>query len=1161
MTGGQDETLHPEVVQRRASDPAASVWVGASAGTGKTRVLSDRVLRLMLGGTPPDRILCITFTKAAAAEMAIRVQDVLAGWITAADAALDRALLDLTGTRPDAALHDRARRLFAQVLDAPGGLKIMTIHAFCQSLLRRFPLEAGLPPHFEPIDERTSAELLHDTRAALFADPPPGLAAALAHLAGLVAEAGFDRLLAELIAGRGRLERLLERHGGAGQGGLAGLRTAVLRQLGLEHEDDAAVIAGACREAAFDGAGLRAAAGHLLSGSKTDRERGETVAAWLADPPGRAAAFETYSRAFLTKDGTVFKTLMTKALCTRSPAALAALEDEAARLLAVAGQCRAARLARATLAALTVGTALIEAYAAEKQRRALLDFDDLIRRAGTLLAMPGVAPWVLYKLDGGIDHLLVDEAQDTNPEQWAVIAALTEEFFAGEGGHDGARTVFAVGDEKQSIYGFQGADPAEFGRMRRHYAARAAAARQDWAAVELHVSFRSVAAVLETVDAVFAPAEVREGVTFDAAAPIEHRPFRRGEGGLVELWPPVGPVEAEPEEPWAPPVVQGRAVAPAVRLARRIAATVAGWLERGERLEASGRPIRPGDILVLVRKRDAFFAELVRALKECRVPVAGLDRMVLTDQLAVMDLTALAQFLLLPEDDLTLATVLKGPLIGFGEEEVFDLAHGRAGSLWDALTARAGERPRWEAARRYLAEELARADYVPPHELFAGVLAAPCPADPVSGKRAVLGRLGAEAEDPIDELLALALAFESTHPPSLQRFLAWLEAGQAEVKRGADPAGQQRLRIMTVHGAKGLQAPVVFLPDTMSVPREGPAILWPEGGNGLDVPLWVPRRDMEVAACANARAHAGRQRDREYRRLLYVALTRARDRMYLCGWHGKTPPPEGCWYRLCRTALDGMAGVERFEHAEYGGGAGVTDVWPGEGLRHRTPHTRPAPAPLPAAAAATPAPLLPEWARRTAPPEPEPARPLAPSRPAEDDLALRSPLGPEDGVRFRRGRLVHTLLQSLPEIDPAVRPAAIARFLARPVHCLSPDDQSALAREIQAVLDQPGFAPLFGPGSRAEVPITGLVGGRALSGQIDRLVVGDDEILVLDFKTNRPPPAEEAGVPPLYLRQMAAYRAALRGIYPGRPIRCALLWTDGPRLMPLSEAALDRQAP
>ena len=1157
------DTLDPNVMQLRASDPVASVWVGASAGSGKTKVLTDRVLRLMLTGTTPARILCLTFTKAAAAEMSIRINRTLGRWATLDEDSLTDELAALGGGMPDAGTRTTARRLFARVVDCPGGMKIQTIHAFCQSLLRRFPLEARLAPHFEVMDDHTAEGLLGEARDAVLEQgrsaPETAIGRALARLTTALNAEQFADLLAELTSQRGRIEALLRTHHG-----LDALVEAVHHLLSVPPgTDESDILRAGTEPDAFDEAGLRLACQALAGGSKTDQERGGAIQAWL-DSGDRLAGFDVYAAQFLTADGTVRKTLMTKKPATQFPLALAAMEDEAERLVTLSERRKAARVAASTTALMTLADALLGSYRERKAARALLDYDDLILTAKELLGRSAV-PWVLYKLDGGLDHILIDEAQDTNPDQWAVVAAIAEEFFADTGAGSGAgsgvgagavRTVFAVGDEKQSIFSFQGADPAEFNRMRRRFEALAAESARAWADVSLNISFRSTAAVLGAVDAVFAQDTARDGVVLSGA--IAHRAFRRGQAGVVEVWPSIKPEPPPERAPWEPPVARETVDSPANRLAAVIADTIAGWLRSGEMLESRGRPVQAGDVMVLVRRRTGFVTELVRALKERAVPVSGVDRMVLTRQLAVMDLMALAGFLLLPEDDLALATVLKGPLIGLDEDALFTLAYERKGSLWQALVRRAEGDPLFRPARVWLGDLMGRTDFRRPYELFAGLLAAPCPADAVSGRRAMLGRLGPDALDPLDEFLAIALTFEKTEPPSLQLFLAWLEASEAEIKREQD-AGGGRVRIMTVHGSKGLQAPIVFLPDTCGAPVQGPGVLWPD--EELPVPLYAPRvAQMEGIATA-ARARANRRRDQEYRRLLYVALTRAEDRMIVCGWETTREPPGDCWYKLIGQAFEAAEGTGdavRWDFDFTGFGA---HGWRGSGWRWKDPQTAPARSDQPAEATVVEHPPLPDWWCLRAPPEPTPSRPLTPSRPETEEPAVRSPLEEGDGNRFQRGILVHRLLQTLPDLEPDLRDAAARRFLARPAHTLTAEQQDRLARETLAVLEDPAFAHLFGPQSRAEVPVVGLVGDRALSGQIDRLAVTGDAVWIADYKTNRPPPRAVESVPEVYLAQMAAYRDAVAAIYPGRIIRCALVWTDGPFLMELPPTLLDRVSP
>ncbi|HLY46893.1 MAG TPA: double-strand break repair helicase AddA [Stellaceae bacterium] len=1142
-------------VQRRALNPAESVWVAASAGTGKTKVLTDRMLALMLDGTDPGRLLCLTFTRAAAAEMANRINHKLAEWTTLEPGRLAGELVALTGHYPQPHEIARARQLFARVLDAPGGAKIATIHAFCQSLLRRFPLEAQVPPEFAVLDERSAREALAEAAEAVIAAAraaaEPGLAEALAIVARYAGEERFAELVTALAAGRAQLRDALA-------GGDEALRRRLCGALSVPPEaSDDSIVAAFCALGAGDEAGLRAAAAALAGGSAADDARGAMIARWCADPAGRRDLLDPYVAAFVTNEGKIRDTLITKRAAARATSEdpCGVLAAEAARILRLQADRAGVALVGATAALMHVGEALLRAYDRRKALHGLLDYDDLVLKALALLRRPGVAPWVLFKLDGGLDHILIDEAQDTNPEQWAIVAALAEEFFAGEDPDGRARTVFAVGDAKQSIYSFQRANPRDFTRMRQHFETRITDAKRGWAVVPLEISFRAAAPLLEAVDAVFRQEEAAAGVALDGRA-IRHVAARAGQAGIVELWPPVLPEPDAAGDLVAETDARRRPVEAHTRLARAIAATIAGWLATGERLEPRGRRLRPGDVMVLVRRRNEFVRELLRALKQREVPVAGADRLMLAHEMAVRDLVALGRFLLLPEDDLTLATVLKGPLFDFSENELFCLAYQREGeSLWSRLRHMASDNLSMHAAAARLSALLARADYVPPFELYAEILGEG------GGRRAMLERLGPEAADPIEEFLTLALAYEREHVPSLQGFLQWLVAGDIEVKRDFGERQRDEVRILTVHGAKGLEAPVVFLPDTMQLPEQRVSLLWsePEG-----LPLWRPRGDL-AAPFYRVERDAWRDRQlQEYRRLLYVALTRAQDRLYVCGWQTRRPGREApSWYALCEAGWRGIATPFGFDAHQL---IGERDGWHGEGFRLAAAQTAP-PVREHSSEVAGPMGSPPAWALRRPPPEPSPPKPLLPSRPSGPEPATLSPLAVAGRDRFKRGLIVHRLLQSLPELPAAERDAAARRFLALPLHRLAADEQAEIRAETLAVLGDPEFAELWGPDAQAEVPVVGLIPGaspgteHALSGQIDRLVVTASRVLIVDFKTVRPPPETADAVPALYLQQLATYRAALARIYADRVVECALLWTSGPRLMPISPELLARYLP
>ncbi len=1120
--------LEADRQQRRAADPDASVWVEASAGSGKTKVLTDRLLNLLLAGSRPERLLCLTFTKAAAAEMANRLADKLSLWAVADEATLDGELAKLSHQAPSEEIRLRARRLFALTLDTPGGLRIQTVHGFCQSLLGRFPLEAGVPPHFSVIEERDAKELMQASLRELLGDEKGEIKPSLATVLAYAGESGFPDLMSDLARARGRLARLLEK-----RGGVAGVAADLAEKLGISVDDrEEDILSSACR--AIDVGKMRDICELLLTGGKNDGKRGESLARFLAAPDEQVENFSLYHSVFFTDKGDIRAHLLNAASDKRVPWAKEFMLSEAHRLAAIEEHRRAAVLLAVTKAMLIVGWDLLERYRRHKTARAKLDYDDLILKAGDLLKRSEAAAWVLYKLDGGIDHVLIDESQDTNPEQWEVVSELAREFFAGEGAREEKRSFFAVGDAKQSIYSFQGADPAYLGAMRQRFADWVRSAGKRWEEVPLFTSFRSVQAVLDAVDSVFLDPEARKGLTLGGDY-VRHLAFRRGEAGRVELWPLIEKLEGEEAEPWKPPVeriaVRGASSRLAVLLAKKIAAMIGQ-----EILPARARAIEAGDIMILVRRRGGFVADLVRELKGLNVPVAGVDRMILSQQMAVMDLLAIARFVLLPADDLNLAAILKGPLIGFDEEKLFDLAHARAGGLWSELTQRREENPLFTAAHAELSRLLGEADFSAPYAFFARLLGAG------GGRRKLLSWLGPDAADPLDEFLELALTYEQDHVPSLTGFLAWLEAGATEVKRNLEQSKGGAVRIMTVHGAKGLQAPIIFLPDTASQPSKSPRLLW-SGDRDEALPIWLPRKGMAEGLAKDALEETARLTAEEYRRLLYVAMTRAEDRIYVCGWAGKSSP--GNWHQLVEQALVPLASEIVEESGAFSADHPI--------LRMETSQDRKIEARKPVIKVDADQKELPSWFFAPVPAEPAPPRPLAPSRPEGEEPPVRSPLATLDENRFLRGRLIHRLLQSLPDVAKEKRPAAAARFLASQAIYWLEAAREALIAEVLAVLDHPEFAPLFGPGSLAEVPVVGVLGERVISGQIDRLVVTKSEVLIIDYKTNRPPPKIVAEVPDIYRRQMAAYRQALSSIWSEKRIRCLLLWTDGPFITEIDE--------
>jgi ATP-dependent helicase/nuclease subunit A len=1131
-------------LQRRASDPASSAWVSAHAGSGKTFVLAQRVVRLLLEGAPPSKILCLTFTKAAAANMSLRVFDILSSWTRMDDQRL-RAEIVAMGAPPERI--GLARRLFARAVETPGGLKIQTIHAFCERLLHLFPFEANAPARFEVLSEETQKELLAMAREEVLAEavahPQSRLGAALVHIAALTTVTTFDKLLREALGARAALAEMGRRQSDEYERLLA---QALGARVGEKLADiEADMIAGGIAPDRWPDLARR-----LEAGGANDKKAAQRVRDAIAAPAHRR--LEAWLDVFFT-EGSPRKNMATRAL-DDDPALRPMLEAERDRLAQREGERRAAAAFARSAALSALAGAVMARYVRLKQARGLLDFDDLVERTRILMERVESA-WVHCKLDAGVDHILVDEAQDTSADQWAILEALTGEFFVGEGARAAARTLFVVGDEKQSIYSFQGAEPRAFAEQARAFSARARDGGRPFELVPLDLSFRTARGVLESVDALFMHADHAAGVVYSDSW-LRHQALKADLPGLVELWSPIKGESAQTPQDWRMPLDRSEEGAPALVMARRVAAHVKALLDPVARQavherDGSLRPVRAGDVLVLVRKRGPFFDAVIRALKDAGVPVAGADRLQLSEHIAVQDLVAAGRVALLAEDDLTLACVLKSPLIGLTDDHLLAIAPRRKGSLMEAL--RASDDPDCMRAVERIEGWRRRAGDAP-FRFYARLLG------PEDGRRAFLSRLGPEAADAVDEFLKLALEAETLEAPSLVTFLHRMDGADLSIKRDMEAAGEA-VRVMTVHASKGLEAKIVYLPDTCSAASGGhdAGALEIEGPGGAPLLAWRKGAQHDPPPLETALDAARRAEEEEHRRLFYVAMTRAEERLYIGGFHGSRGMGKGAWLNMAQMALE-----PTMEPAPAPWDASDSLLRRGEPAR--LPDDSPAPGPAPAAGLAA----APDWLTAPAPREAAPPAPLSPSSALaavdQREAHAPDPAGArQESEALLVGSLTHALLQYLPEVAGERRMAAGLRFLAaRAGARLTPERREALCARALAVLDDPELAPLFGPGSRAEIAIAADVelGGRArrVVGQIDRLLVTAGEIVIADFKTGAPRPLAEA--PQAYLAQLGLYARAAARLWPGRAVRTLLVWTSGPQALEappeLLEAALAR---
>jgi len=1121
-----------EGAQAAASDPLVHAALSASAGTGKTHVLTSRVLRLLLRGTPPSTILCLTFTKAGAAEMANRLGERLAHWVRLPGEALKKELFAL-GEDDSPPAVDAARRMFAQVLDAPGGgLRIQTIHSFAQTLLASFPAEAGIPAGFRPIEGRAENELARRTLAALLEGAETqsnrGLMNDVSALSLRLGEAGAESYLMDCARSHEAMEAL---------GDPDTIEARLYGLLGVDGSDPEAEIARRLNDDELDLDMIERLI-HANRGwpTATGKKIVANLTAFLASPPStRSSLLEEIGSGLVTAKGEPCKSRQKQVDAEPEYDLLAA--DFAVWLSDLRTLVRACDLARIQAAGLRAGQAFARSYVRSKQAQGVADFDDLIAWTRRLFEQPGMGEWIRYKLDQRTDHILVDEAQDTNADQWAIVDALAEEFFTGnpEAEHRW-RTLFMVGDYKQAIFGFQGTDPKEYEQFRARVSASAAALieagdeaetrTREFRDLSIDASFRSSPPVLEVVDALIA--EVGFANMGLAEPPNPHTPFHLGRPGRVELWPAfeaaVDEEMDEGEEGWIDE--------PARLYADAVARQVKRWLAEAPVMATTRRPLSPGDVLILVRSRTELASLIVARLYAQGVPVAGIDRLHLHKPLAVKDLLSAITFAVQPLDDLNLAALLVSPLIGWGQEQLYELAYGRKGKLWTELASRREERPHWTRAHAILGGWLAMADFVTPARFLETILSGP-----LDGRRKLLHRLGEAARDPIEELVSSALSFEQEEIASLDRFLAWFGQGEVEVKR--DPAAPSNaVRVMTVHGAKGLEAPLVILADATHDPDKvggtSPVMHVPVPGAG-EVPIIRPRKD-ECAAIFRTIIDAVKDADREeHWRLAYVGLTRAAERLVIAGVRPRREVSDSSWHATAARAMQSLGAAP----AEIEGW-GSALVWEGE--KSQSPRSR-------ARKSAIEPLVIPDWLRKPAPVEARPPRPLVPSQIVEDQDSAPPP-SPEMREAARRGTLLHSLFERLPSVAASDRMDLALLWLKQ--SGASEDAAHEIASAACSLIADPAYAGLFDSTSLGEAPIAAtLVDGRVIAGTVDRLCIGPDLVRVIDFKTGRSVPAGLDLVPPAHRAQMEAYAEALRVIFPGRRVEASLLYTAGPRLITL----------
>ena len=1147
--------------QADAADPSRSAWVEANAGSGKTKVLIDRVARLLLrrpdgrAGARPDSILCLTYTKAAANEMLSRLFDRLGTWSIASDDKLRAQLSQLEGREAatyDQSALEQARSLFARALETPGGLRIETIHAFCARVLRRFPLEANIPAGFQELDETQAASLWReviDTHVEMIAETQADALAILSEAArGRGVITSLDLLKSPEV---GALRFLTRRDK------TRSLRDEIRAELGAGPQTPSEILAAAMGDD-LPRSAIHEALQELSAYPDVPKNRKLYDGLMeVLNAGDQRAAFETYLTTIAgakwewsSKSNpftTALKGGVTETLYIRKTDGLGPEGREISRLKAVHAAYSQAVILERTTALLEIGGPLIQHYQKLKAERGLLDFDDLIANTLQLLNTSSMAQWVLYKLDGDISHILVDEAQDTSPDQWQLINALVGEFHSGEAAarRGDPRTQFVVGDPKQSIYSFQGADQEEFLAQKTSFESQQESLLNQPNMPEMAMSFRSSPEILTYVDAVQTAAPIDQTAVNpgDKAgiAISPHTARRENQPGQVELWPLVVKADKDNQSNWDAPIDHIPPQAPGRLLATKIATAVAEMIRNGETVwrENSNRQwqrqaVRPADILILVRRRNILFDSIIDELKRHNIPVGGADRLKILDSLAVQDCLNLIRFVLQPDDDLTLAEILRGPFCGLVDDDryLFPVAFGRAKteSLWQSLQNQTDDR---FAPAIAFCNNLLASKHLPAFEFLNLHLHGEA-SENMNGWDQLIARLGEPARDPVQALLNRALDYDLNEAASLQAFLANTEANHSEIKRDlADASGF--VRVMTVHGAKGLQAPVVILPDTTKGTEKTDRQIF-VGPNG--VPLYVQKTINDSDVTRAARTRQDEANERESRRLLYVAMTRAQDRLIICGAAtGKTKNgfSDTAWYRYCMLAMSRLLN----QNIPATGPENRLIFGAESPQSSRTKPTRPDRSDPP------------DWLDKAVADTRRDQRLAAPSKLFSSDSAVTAPISDARRFGLRRGRLIHSLLQILPDLPEAERRRRAETFMARAAD-LSREEQAEIIDVTFSTFEHPGFGAIFSKSGRSEVAIAGkLTNGLRISGRVDRLIIENDTVFIIDFKSDRPCPPDHSQIDISHKGQMAAYADILSNIYPTHTIRCGLLYTDGPVLIEL----------
>lgn len=1049
------------LLQIQASDPKFSTWVSASAGTGKTKILTDRVLRLLLQNAEFSKILCLTFTNAAAGEMKERIASSLSDWANTTPLELKEKLRSTLGRNCTKKELEQAQSLYGKYLNSDEKINVQTIHSFCQKLLKKFPLEAGISPSFAIIDEIKSYQILKQIKNELLSKN--ALLPINDYLNSNFHEVIIDEIISEIVQNKIKFFN-------------SNYKYECIKSESQEIIES------------------------MSSFSSLEWKNIASISL-IQDIVGLNQTPEQIKKFFLTDSGQKRKKIVPQKIIKTGSNLYSDLETIQDQVFILDQKEKTKQLELHSKLLSMLGSAILAEYEKYKSKKGLLDYDDLIIYSSKLLKASDAKEWVLYKLDGGIDHLLVDEAQDTSFNQWQIIEALIEEFYSGDSKEiKQERTVFVVGDEKQSIFSFQGADVSSFARMNSALKNRMQYGGKHFIDLQLEISYRSAKEILDGVHIVFdnicrkMPGLFNENIKQLSAHRNKH-------SGSIEIWPLCSSEETS-NDFWPISTIAETKTSQII-LAETISSFIKEQLLSKRILPATGKEIAPNDFMILFRTRDELTNEVIHALKKDNIEVTGLDRISLCDNLAVMDLISVAKFVLNPCDDLNLCSLLKSPIFGLSEKEIYEISINRQeNSVWKILQSNNKYSSLNKKLQNFI--DLYQVSHI--GNFFQYIV------DVLDYRRLLNSSCEPDSNDAIDELLYTCNNFYKQNNSSIQHFIFWIEEHDTSIKRNSADAG--KVKIMTLHASKGLQSPFVILCDTTSVPTQTNRFQWHNENTLLSAKnsSSTPEYFKDIKKQEQSKAYA------EYLRLLYVGMTRAEDHLIICGHQGKKTIPENCWYELIRSSLSEKSILNDNGNLIFGNMQQDICVTLSEKDQQNKI----------------------EFFSNKLSQETIKIKPKYIS-----SHTHTSPLTKKDPMSY--GLIFHKILE-----DSLVVPNLNIMKTHPLIQTINVESKERMLKSIDKIINNQKFCNLIKEDFCTEIAIGTEDSGLTKIGRIDLMIIKNSEAIIIDYKSDINPPKDNKQIPKSYQKQLDFYKNTVQKIYPKKNIITMILWLENGELMETS---------